>query len=101
MEAFDNRLAKWKEKSLSIGRRLTLLKLVLESLPTYFFPYIKLPKKSLIFSSSKEKNLLGGRGNDGVAGISWVVWDLVTKPKKAGGLGLTPLRDFNITFFFM
>lgn len=37
IEAFDNRLAKWREHSLSIGGRLTLLKSVLEALPTYFF----------------------------------------------------------------
>ncbi|KAJ0625065.1 putative RNA-directed DNA polymerase [Helianthus annuus] len=39
----ENRLAKWKAISMSIGGRVTLIKSVLESLPTYYFSLYKAP----------------------------------------------------------
>ncbi|KAK1422642.1 hypothetical protein QVD17_17928 [Tagetes erecta] len=37
MDIFDKRLADWKARTLSIGGRLTLMKSVLETLPSYYF----------------------------------------------------------------
>ncbi|XP_076929461.1 uncharacterized protein LOC143593863 [Bidens hawaiensis] len=43
LEAFDKRLSLWKAPVLSVGGRLTLLKAVMETLPTYFFSLFKAP----------------------------------------------------------
>ncbi|GJZ55466.1 hypothetical protein Tco_0610659, partial [Tanacetum coccineum] len=41
IEKVTSKLSKWKAKSLSVGGRLTLLKLVLRSLPTYYMSLFK------------------------------------------------------------
>ncbi|GJW42345.1 RNA-directed DNA polymerase, eukaryota [Tanacetum coccineum] len=45
IERFRNKLTCWKAKSLSIGRRLTLIKSILGSLPVYFLSLFKAPQK--------------------------------------------------------
>jgi len=46
IERLKSRLSGWKSKNLSLGGRLVLLKSVLSSLPTIFFPSSKLPQVS-------------------------------------------------------
>ncbi|KAJ1290602.1 hypothetical protein BS78_02G256700 [Paspalum vaginatum] len=43
-ERFEKRLSSWKGKHLSIGGRLTLINLVLSSLPMYMMSFFSLPK---------------------------------------------------------
>lgn len=43
IEKFHSRLSVWKVKMLSFGGRLTLIKFVLNSLPTYYFSLFKAP----------------------------------------------------------
>ncbi|GKE67742.1 hypothetical protein Tco_1521903 [Tanacetum coccineum] len=43
VEKFINRLANWKARSMSFGGRLTLVKLVLSSLPLYYFSLFRVP----------------------------------------------------------
>ncbi|GJS84445.1 RNA-directed DNA polymerase, eukaryota, reverse transcriptase zinc-binding domain protein [Tanacetum coccineum] len=45
IKRFRNKLTCWKAKSLSIGRRLTLIKSILGSLPVYFLSLFKAPQK--------------------------------------------------------
>ncbi|KAJ0581115.1 putative RNA-directed DNA polymerase [Helianthus annuus] len=45
-DVFEKRLATWKSNLLSIGGRVTVIKSVLESLPSYIFLYIRLQKRS-------------------------------------------------------
>ncbi|GKB00752.1 RNA-directed DNA polymerase, eukaryota [Tanacetum coccineum] len=49
----SSRLSKWKLKTLSIGGRLTLIKLVLSSLPLYYMSSFKVPKGEFRKLSSK------------------------------------------------
>nr|XP_043625514.1 uncharacterized protein LOC122596934 [Erigeron canadensis] len=72
-DIFESRLANWKAKSLSIGGRVTPIKAVLESLPSFLWG-----------GSHDEKK------------IHWVAWDRVASPIKHGGLGLCRLADSNI-----
>nr|XP_043636129.1 uncharacterized protein LOC122607256 [Erigeron canadensis] len=46
-DIFEQRLSKWRANSLSIGGRVTLIKSVLESLPTYYLSLYRAPKKVL------------------------------------------------------
>ena len=44
VEKIENRLAPWKQKYLSKGGRLTLMKVVVASNPTYYMSVSKMPK---------------------------------------------------------
>ncbi|XP_076898220.1 uncharacterized protein LOC143551730 [Bidens hawaiensis] len=91
VKVFKTRLSKWKAITLSIGGRVTLIKLVLESLPTYYFSIYKAPigviKKLEVLI---KKFLWGGGGTEGDK-VHWLAWDKVTLPKRSGGLGLSTL----------
>ncbi|XP_021980086.1 uncharacterized protein LOC110876218 [Helianthus annuus] len=80
LKVFKTRLSKWKSKVLSIGGRLTLIKSVLESLPSYYFSVFKAPVAG---------------GNMDVNKVLWVGWDVVSTSKKQGGLGLSKLGESN------
>jgi hypothetical protein len=63
------RLSSWKNKFLSFGGRLVLLKVILSSLPVYFLSFFK----------------------------SWINWDSICSPKDEGGLGVRRVGAFNLS----
>lgn len=91
---FKNRLSKWKANTLSIAGRLTLIKSVLDSLPTYYFSLFKAPKKVIGELEGLMRRFLWG-GSDEVRKMSWVAWEIVTKRVTDGGLGVAPLEVNN------
>ncbi|KAJ0433652.1 putative RNA-directed DNA polymerase [Helianthus annuus] len=93
-EIFRSRLSKWKANVLSIGGRLTLIRSVLESLPTYYFSLYKAPKKIITELEAQMKRFLWG-GSDEVKRMHWVGWDKVAVAKNKGGLGLNRLENSN------
>ena len=93
-DVFRSRLSSWKAKVLSIGGRMTLIKSVLESLPTYYFSLYKAPVKIISELEAMIKKFLWG-GNIDVRKLHWVSWDKVTCPKRYGGLGLKELKISN------
>ncbi|PWA89029.1 RNA-directed DNA polymerase, eukaryota [Artemisia annua] len=94
-DVFESRLSKWKAESLSIGGRVTLIKSVLESLPSYFFSLYKAPCKVIKDLESLSSRFLWGGSKD-VHKIHWVAWDKVCQPKDRGGLGLCKLKHINV-----
>ncbi|XP_021995456.1 uncharacterized protein LOC110892608 [Helianthus annuus] len=95
IESVQNRLSLWKAKTLSIGGRLTLIKSVLSSLPIYYLSLYKAPIKILEKLERLMKNFLWSGSND-VKKVHWVVWEVVTTPKKRWGLGIEKLADVNL-----
>ncbi|MFS7922512.1 hypothetical protein Hanom_Chr03g00250001 [Helianthus anomalus] len=83
-EVFQNRLAVWKSRLLSIGGRVTLIKSVLESLPSYYFFIYKAPKKVTDDLERMIRKFLWG-GSSEERKMHWVSWDRVTLSKKMGG----------------
>ncbi|GJW40857.1 retrovirus-related pol polyprotein from transposon TNT 1-94 [Tanacetum coccineum] len=71
------RLSKWKVKTLSVRGRLTLIKSVLGSLPTYYFSLFKVPSGVLKNLESLRSNFF--RGNvRGDRKLAWV-WRFKTQ----------------------
>ncbi|KAL7615337.1 hypothetical protein Lser_V15G05964 [Lactuca serriola] len=95
MEKFKKRLSNWKAKALSFGGRLTHVNSVLYRLPMYYFSIFRAPRKIILMLDGIRKRFLWG--NDGEKRkINLVSWDLVTKPKREGGLGVDSLESANL-----
>ncbi|KAJ0427872.1 putative RNA-directed DNA polymerase [Helianthus annuus] len=94
-DIFEKRLATWKSSLLSIGGRVTVIKSVLESLPTYYFSLYKAPKKVINDLECIIKKFLWGGSSSGRK-MHWVGWDRVALDKRKGGLGICKLGDTNV-----
>ncbi|GJZ69623.1 RNA-directed DNA polymerase, eukaryota [Tanacetum coccineum] len=89
------RLLSWKANSLSVGGRLTLIKLILGSLPIYYLSLFKAPKKVIeLLESIRSKFFWGSK--DSKRGISWVKWKSILLDKELGGLGVGCLHAKNL-----
>lgn len=65
LEKCDKKLARWKSQKLSLGSRLTLIKSVMDALPTYMMSLFPIPKsiekkinrvrRSFLWQGNKEK----------------------------------------------
>lgn len=64
VEKFQSKLSSWKAKSLSFGGRLTLIKSVLGSLPTYYLSLFKAPLGVLDTLEKIRRNFLWAGGVD-------------------------------------
>nr|GEZ37473.1 RNA-directed DNA polymerase, eukaryota [Tanacetum cinerariifolium] len=83
VEKVKARLSRWKMKTLSIGGRLTLLKLVLGCLPIFHMSIFKVPSKVLHELESLRGHLFNGH-EAGSNKASWVKWDSVLVDKDRG-----------------
>lgn len=95
IEKFKNKLSAWKAKYLSFGGRLTLINSVLSSLPLYYFSLFKAPVKVINKLEAIRRRFLWGGSLDEKK-VHWVAWDVVTKPKDYGGLGVCGLHLANL-----
>ncbi|KAJ0780983.1 putative RNA-directed DNA polymerase [Helianthus annuus] len=95
IEIFRNRLSLWKARTLSYGGRITLIKSVLNALPTYFFSLFKAPLKVLDALDRIRRVFFWG-GSEEKAKMNWVAWEKTIAPVEYGGLGFGSLRDANL-----
>lgn len=91
---FEVKLAKWKQRSLFMGGRITLINSVLSALPIYLLSFFRIPKKVVHKIVSIQRNFLWG-GHQEASKIPWVKWDTICLPKNKGGLGIKDLSKFN------
>ena len=67
----ERKLAKWKQKLLSFGGRVTLIKFVLDSIPIHLFSFFKAPNKILDKLVWIQRHFLWGGGMEQKK-IAWV-----------------------------
>lgn len=96
VEKFHNKLSSWKAKNLSMGGRLTLTKVVLGSLPSFFFSLFVAPNGVIDKLEKIIRKFLWG-GTEEKRKINWVAWEKFVAPKNVGGLGLGSLKAFNLS----
>ncbi|KAJ0599393.1 putative RNA-directed DNA polymerase [Helianthus annuus] len=95
VDTFKNRLLVWKSNTLSYGGRITLIKSVLNSLPTRYFSLFKASSQVLRELERLRRDFLWGMTADQQK-ISWVAWESMILPKEKGGIGIGSLKDANI-----
>ncbi|GKD90734.1 RNA-directed DNA polymerase, eukaryota, reverse transcriptase zinc-binding domain protein, partial [Tanacetum coccineum] len=95
----SSRLSKWKIKTLSCGRRLTLIKSVLNALPLYYMPLYKAPAAVLNELESIRRNFFDGSIKEDRK-MMLIRWENILASKSKGGLGVSSLYASNRALIF-
>jgi hypothetical protein len=94
IDVLKNRLNSWGNKYVSFGGRIVLLNSVLSAIPIFYLSFLKMPVKVWKEVVKIQRKFLWGGIRNG-SKICWVKWEVVTKPKSEGGLGVRDLRRVN------
>ncbi|CAH9124930.1 unnamed protein product [Cuscuta epithymum] len=92
IKQFDEKLTPWKQKHLSQGGRLILIKHVLSSIPLHILAVDTLPKQVITILEKKMASFLWGSTNDNHR-FHWVKWSKLCYPTEEGGWGIRSLID--------
>ena len=90
----DRKLARWKQRHLSFGGRVILIKSILTSIPIFFLSFFRIPNKVADKLIQIQRRFLWGGGIDQKK-ITWVKWDTICLPKGKGGLEVKDIKTFN------
>jgi len=91
-----DRLSSWKNKFLSFGGLLVLLKSILSSISVYFLSFFKAPVGIISSIESIFKKFFWGGGEDNRK-IAWINWNSICSPKDERGLGVRRVGAFNLS----
>lgn len=94
VDRIRQRASNWSTRFLSRAGKLTMLKAVLTSIPTYAMSCFQLPTSLCKRIQSTLTRFWWDKSAD-KKGMCWVAWDKLTLPKTAGGLGLRDIQLFN------
>ena len=88
-----SKLNNWTHRDLNFLSRVTLVKVILQTIPSYVFSVMAAPKGILKKIRAIQRNFLWGSTE---IKMKWALvdWETIYHPKRAGGLGL---RDLEIT----
>ena len=89
----------WKINLLSRAGRLTLIKAALNNLPIYYLGLFKMPKSVAKKIISLQLKKFWGLKDHGSA-MPLISWEIIHKPKKFGGLGVSSLLMKNVPLLF-
>ncbi|KAK3225933.1 hypothetical protein Dsin_005795 [Dipteronia sinensis] len=88
------KLRGWKDSYFSFGRKETLIKAVVQAIPTYPMSIFKLP-----VSVCKDISAMAFKfwwdSREGKRKTSWISWENLCTPKGNGGMGFKNLSLFN------
>lgn len=95
IEKVNSKLNGWKLNYLSFAGRQVLANAVLNTIPIYTMQTSLLPLGVIDNIEQKIRNFIWG-GTDNKRGCNLVNWEIVTRRKEEGGLGVKRLRDMNL-----
>ncbi|KAL9997323.1 putative reverse transcriptase zinc-binding domain-containing protein [Helianthus debilis subsp. tardiflorus] len=95
VNTFKKRLSLWKANTLSFGGRVTLVRSVLNAIPTYFFSLFKAPIGVINHLEKLRRDFLWGATPEKDK-MKWVAWKNVMTPKDYGGMGFGSLKEANM-----
>ncbi|PKU66095.1 Putative ribonuclease H protein [Dendrobium catenatum] len=81
-------LGVWGGKLISLAGRIYLVKSVLLSYPTFHSTNSLVPKQVLLEIDKLCRGYIWNKC-DGNAGLHYVNWDILCKPKRYGGMGIS------------
>jgi hypothetical protein len=87
IEKVDKRINNWTSRWLSLGGRLVLVKVVLQSIPVYWFSLAKVPISIIHKIQQLMENFLW-RGANKTTGYHLSKWQTIASPKDLGGWGI-------------
>lgn len=90
----DANESNWSNKFLSSAGKLVMLQSVLSAILSYPMSSFKMPV-SLCKRIRSIVTRFWWDNNESARKMVWVSWDLLAKPKPAGGLGLRDFQKFN------
>jgi hypothetical protein len=90
---FEKMIANWSLRWLSLGGRVTLVKVVLESIHVYWLSLAKIPKSILNIIRRRMFSFMWS-GKKVKEGIHLISWEKIAKPKKLGGWGIKNIYTF-------
>lgn len=90
-------MAGWKTKYLSLAGRMTLINAIVAAISAYIMQIARLPRSICDELDRKILRFLWG-GNTLHRKPHLVSWDVVTKEKIQGGLGVRSMRQLNSAF---
>lgn len=96
IDKIKGRLAEWKGKLLNKAGRITLAKSVITSMPIYLMQNMWLPNATCMQIDKIVRQFIWGNQE---TGGSWnlINWNMVTRPRINGGLGVRETRFGNIS----
>ncbi|XP_075508178.1 uncharacterized protein LOC142545090 [Primulina tabacum] len=97
LDRIKSRLEGWKTKYLSFAGRKVLVQPVLNAIPLYTMQTSLLPMGICSEIEKTIRNFLWGR-QYGERKCHLVKWEVVTKPKSMGGLGIRRMQQMNLAF---
>jgi hypothetical protein len=94
IDQVNAKLMHWKANQLSFAGRVTLAKSVLEAIPIYPMMTNMIPKACIDEIHRIQRSFIWG-DTDQARRYHAVGWEMVTRPKNLGGLGLRKLSTMN------
>lgn len=92
-----SRITGWQSRILSFGRRATLVKHVIQSLPIHLLSAISPPKTTLKQIQSITADFFWGWKNDRKK-YHWSSWKNLSYPYEEGGIDVRQIADVAISF---
>ncbi|XP_049391971.1 uncharacterized protein LOC125856458 [Solanum stenotomum] len=94
IEKSQKRLALWKSQYLSLGGRVVLINVVLDSLPTYVMCLFPIPSEVVKILDKLRRDFLW-QGSKIEKSFNLVKWSAVQQSKSFGGLGVRNLKLYD------